>query len=230
MAGSAPTVLALLTARGGSKGLPGKNLKSVAGKPLIAWTIEAAKAADSVTRVVLSTDDEDIAVAARQLDCEVPFLRPAELASDTATSLDVVRHALEMLPAYDYVLLLQPTSPLRSSADIDAAVATLMASKARTCVSLCPVEESPYLMYSIDTQGGIRPLLGAAEKPSRRQDLASAYILNGAIYIAECGHIMQGGGLCEPGSAAYLMPRDRSIDIDTAEDLERFRRLVESGR
>lgn len=219
-----PQVLALITARGGSKGLLGKNLLPAGGKPLLVWTVEAAKASSVVDRVVISTDDEEIAAVAREAGCEVPFLRPAELATDTATSLDVVRHALEALPGFDYLILLQPTSPLRTGADIDAAFEAMVSMGATTCVSLCPVEESPYLMYEIGEQGAISPVVAAGHKPGRRQDLPPAYILNGAIYIADRDHIMHGGGLCEPGSAAYVMPRERSLDIDNAEDLALLRR------
>lgn len=114
-------VLALITARGGSKGLPRKNVLQVAGRPLIAWTIEAALKSNIVDRVVLSSDDNEIIETAKSWGCSVPFRRPAHLANDTASSMQVVLHALEQLPGFDYVILLQPTSPLRTASDIDAA-------------------------------------------------------------------------------------------------------------
>ena len=128
------SVLALIPARGGSKGVPGKNIRPAGGKPLIAWTIEAAKCSRYIDRLILSTDDPAIVAVAKQFGCDVPFMRPAELATDQADSMVVVRHALQAIgERYDYLVLLQPTSPLRIAADIDAAVERCLQSDAPTC-------------------------------------------------------------------------------------------------
>src|SRR5690242_3805240 len=139
------SILAIVPARGGSKGVPRKNIRALAGKPLIGYSILAAKASRYIDRCILSSDDEEIISVARAAGCEVPFVRPAELASDAADGLDVVRHALKALPGkYDYVVNLQPTSPLRSTGDIDGAIELCVGTGARTCASVVEAQESPY--------------------------------------------------------------------------------------
>ena len=221
-------VLALLTARGGSKGLPGKNILPAGGKPLLAWSIEAARGAASVDRVVLSSDDDRIIEVARACGCEVPFVRPAELATDGASSMDVVRHALELLPGYDVIVLLQPTSPLRTAADIDAACELLERSGAPACVAVCPVEESPYWMYTADAVGRLQPLLDTPHRTQQRQRQPEVVIPNGALYVASVPWLLDTGSFMTTETVAYRMPRDRSLDIDTAEDFEAFVRHVEA--
>ena len=211
-------VLALIPARGGSKGLPGKNIRPLAGKPLLAWTVEAALQAAAPDRVVLSSDDEAIMAAARDCGCEVPFRRPAALATDTASSLDVVLHALDELPGFDVLLLLQPTSPLRTAADIDAACALFERQGALSCVSVSPVAQSPYWMYTLDAQQGLSPLLPLPEGITRRQDLPPVVALNGAIYLADIPWLKRTRSFVGEGSVAYTMPRERSLDIDTEAD------------
>jgi CMP-N,N'-diacetyllegionaminic acid synthase len=220
-------VIALITARGGSKGLPRKNVLPAAGLPLIGWTIRAAQQAQVIDRLVLSSDDDEIMDAARQLGCDVPFRRPAALASDTATSMDVIIHALDQLPGYDYLVLLQPTSPLRTGADIDAAFALLQAHAAPCCVSVCAAEQSPYLMYRLGEDGRLGSLLPPLTGSLRRQDLPPVYLLNGAVYIARTDWLRQTRSFLGECTVAYRMPAGRSIDIDTADDFERFRRMVE---
>lgn len=219
--------LALITARGGSKGLPRKNVLPAGGKPLIAWTIEAAQQSRSVDKVVLSSDDDEIMEAAEKWGCDVPFRRPAFLASDTASSMDVVKHALNELPGYDYVILLQPTSPMRTAYDIDAAFSLLQSCRAPSCVSVCEAEQSPYWMYKIGSDNRLEELLTKSELVTRRQDLPPVYVLNGAIYIAKVDWLREKGSFLEDGCVAYLMPKDRSIDIDNAGDFEKFRIEVE---
>ncbi len=220
-------VLALITARGGSKGLPRKNLLFAGGKPLIAWTIEAALQSDVIDHVVLSSDDEEIMETANAWGCEVPFRRSIELASDTATSMDVVLNALEQLRGYEYVVLLQPTSPLRTSADIDAAFALLQSTGAPSCVSVCEVEQSPHWMFRLMKGGKLERLLPEDSGATRRQDLPPVYILNGAIYIARVDWLLKSKDFLGEGCIAYRMPKERSVDIDNAEDLEAFRRKIE---
>ena len=222
------SVLALITARGGSKGLPGKNVRPVQGRPLIDFTIAAARAAALVDRVVLSTDDDEIARLAEASGCDVPFRRPAELASDEARSMDVVMHALDQLPRYDIVVLLQPTSPAREAGDIDATVQRLMDTDAPACVSVCAVEESPYWMFSLGECARLKPLLGTPPA-MRRQDLPPVYALNGAVYAARTDALHRMGSFLGPETVAHVMPRERSIDIDTLEDFENFARQLARG-
>lgn len=223
------SVLALITARGGSKGLPGKNLRPVGGRPLLDFSIAAARAARCVDRVVLSTDDEAIAEAGRRAGCEVPFRRPAELASDSATSMDVVLHALDQLPEHDIVVLLQPTSPARSAADIDNALERLVQAGAPACVSVNVAEPSPYWMYRLDAQARLEPLLTAPLQVSRRQDLPAVYVLNGAVYAARTPWLRRSRRFVTRETVAHVMPPERSIDIDTLDDFETFERLVARG-
>lgn len=221
-------VLALITARGGSKGLPRKNVLTAAGKPLIAWTVDAALTASSVSHVVLSTDDDEIMNAAAAAGCKIPFRRPAELATDEASSMDVVLHALKELPGYDFVALLQPTSPLRTGTDIDAAFQLMNARNAPACVSVTEVDQSPYWMYELAEDDRLRSLLPPLQNVTRRQDLPSVYTLNGAIYIAKVEWLLKSRNFLGPETVAYKMPKSRSIDIDNALDFQQFCQLVET--
>jgi CMP-N,N'-diacetyllegionaminic acid synthase len=223
------SVLALITARGGSKGLPGKNIRPVDGRPLLDFTVAAARAATCVDRVVLSTDDDAIADVALAGGCEVPFRRPRELASDEARSIDVVLHALDKLPPHDLIVLLQPTSPMRSAADIDMACAQVARTRAPACVSVTTVEQSPYWMYRIADGQRLQPLLEPPADASRRQDLPPIYTLNGAVYVARTGWLRVTRSFLTPETVAHVMPPERSIDIDTPEDFERFARQMAKG-
>jgi N-acylneuraminate cytidylyltransferase len=220
------TVLGLIPARGGSKALPRKNILPVLGRPLLAWSIEAARRSRCLDRVVVSSEDSAVIDAARACGCEIPFRRPDELASDTAPAIDVVLHALDCLPGFDVVVLLQPTSPLRTAADIDAACATLLAQHAPACVSVSLVQESPYWMYSLDDNETLRPVMPGAAESVRRQDLPAVYVLNGAIYVADTAWLRRTRRFVTEDTVGYVMPAERSLDIDTAADLEAFRRTV----
>jgi N-acylneuraminate cytidylyltransferase len=215
------TVLAVIPARGGSKGVPRKNIRVVAGKPLIAWTIEEARRSSHIDRLIVSTDDSEIAAVAQQWRCEVPFMRPPELARDETPGIAPVIHAMEALPErYDLVVLLQPTSPLRSGADIDGCIATLVARQAKACVSVAEPGQSPYWMYKLDDKDRLQPLLEGAF--NRRQDLPKVYSLNGAVYVAEAEWLLQSNSFVGPGTIGYIMPIGRSLDIDTETDLAYF--------
>lgn len=218
-------ILGLITARGGSKGLPGKNIKSAFGKPLIAWTIEAAQKSKMIDRLVLSSDDDQIIKIAKKWGCEVPFIRPSKFASDTASSIEVAMHALEKIPGYDYLIILQPTSPLRNEIDIDSSIKLILENHAPTCVSLCESSESPYLMHTIKKNGSIQKILPDMDKAKRRQDLPQTYILNGAIFIANIKWFKEYKTFISEETIGYLMPLDRSIDIDDFEDFERFKAI-----
>lgn len=213
-------VLAVITARGGSKGLPRKNILSLAGRPLIGWTIAAARHAHCVGRVVVSTDDKEIEQVALAEGAEVPFVRPNDLATDQAKSIDVFRHAIEQCPGFEYAILLQPTSPLRTHADIDGAFAQMQASRAPACVSVCEVEESPWLMYRQEKDGCLQRLLPEPATGTRRQDFPPVCRLNGAIYLVRTEWFIATGGFLGPGTVGYFMPSERSIDIDTQADFD----------
>ncbi|MDB4173097.1 acylneuraminate cytidylyltransferase family protein, partial [bacterium] len=154
------SVLAVIPARGGSKGLPGKNILKLKDKPLLAWTIEAAKESKYLDHVIVSTDNDDISKAAKDYGCDVPFLRPHELATDEASIYDVLVHALDQLKdSYDVLVLLQPTSPLRTFKDIDACLQILSDSNAPSCVSVCEASKSPNWMYWLDKEDHLTPIL-----------------------------------------------------------------------
>lgn len=212
-------VLAVVTARGGSKGLPRKNVLDLGGKPLIAWTISAAREATCIGRVIVSTDDEEIAEEARIAGAEVPFMRPSELASDTATSADVMAHAISIVPGFETAVLLQPTSPFRTASDLDSAFAAWSESDATACVSICNASESPWLMYHRTADGQIKSLLPKPAMGLRRQDLSDAYVLNGAFYFVQCDRFLSDRVFMGPRTLGYPMPRERSLDIDTQDDL-----------
>lgn len=223
-------ILALIAARGGSKGLPRKNVLPIGGKPLIAWSIEAARGSALIDRVVLSSEDAEIIEVARKWGCEVPFVRPAELATDCADSLTVVRHALGALSErYDYLVLLQPTSPLRTSADIDACIQLCADRGATTCVTVCAVDKTPFWMFKQSSDNRLLPLFPQAEMPPSRQQAPPVFQLNGAVYVARVDHIMNGGAFVAVDTVAYEMPKARSTDIDTREDLESIRLKMELG-
>lgn len=227
---NANKLLAVITARGGSKGLPRKNVLLAGGKPLVAWTVNAAISAECVDRVVLSSDDHEIMAAASAAGCDVPFCRPVHLASDLATSIDVVLHALDQLPGYGYVVLLQPTSPLRTAADIDAAFELMLERGAPSCVSVCEADQSPYWMYRVADGNKLQRLLSEVDGITRRQDLPPIYALNGAIYIARIDWLRMNKSFVGVETVAYLMPKERSLDIDTAQDFEIFRSRIEGER
>ena len=215
------SVLALIPARGGSKGVPRKNVRDVAGKPLIAWTIEAALASRYIDRVILSSDDDEIIEVARRFGCEVPFRRPPQLASDEAGAMSVVMHALAALDQrHHYVVLLQPTSPLREAADIDGAIAACHESQAPSCVSLSPVEKNPGWMFTIDRDALLHPFLKTGEMPLRRQDAGPIFALNGAVYVAQQSLLERTKDFITTGTIGYVMPRERSLDIDDEFDLQ----------
>ncbi len=219
-----PVVLGLITARGGSRGIPGKNIRLVAGKPMIAWTIQAALECDSLNRVILSTDDAEIAEIGRKWRAEVPFMRPTELAQDNSPHIDVILHAVEWLMANenyhpDYVVLLQPTSPLRTAQDIDAAVALALQRDADSVVSISESPAHPFFIKRITGEG---KLADFADKPGGylpRQALPPAYVENGAIYVVRRDVLLREKTLYPDGTYPYIMATERSLDVDTPWDL-----------
>lgn len=214
----------IIPARGGSKGLPGKNLRLLGGRPLIAYTIADARESGVLDRVIVSTDSEEIARTAREWGAEVPFLRPAELARDDTPTIPVLRHVLEELEARegyrpDLAVVLQPTSPLRGPEAVREAVAKMADPRVDSVVSVCPAEHSPYLMRRLE---GERLVPAWHPDPLRqglrRQELSPLYRLNGAVYIFRRERLM-GADPYGDEVRALVMERWRSVDIDAEEDL-----------
>jgi CMP-N,N'-diacetyllegionaminic acid synthase len=219
-----PTVLAVVPARGGSRGIPRKNVRPLWGRPLIVYTLDAALASRAITRLIVSTDDDETARVVEAHGVPVPFRRPPELATDTARQIDVVRHALQVAEAgdrlvYDVVVLLQPTAPLRTAADIDGALRTLSETGADSVVSMSePLIDNPFYAHTIEGDRPV-PLIPNATAFTRRQEFPRAYIRNGAIYAARRS-VIAAGALAGSDLRVYIMPPERSINIDTPLDLE----------
>jgi CMP-N-acetylneuraminic acid synthetase len=212
-------ILGLVTARGGSKGIPGKNIAPAGGRPLIAWTIEAARNAPSIHRVVVTTDSETIAQVAREWHAEVPFLRPAELARDDSPHIDTVCHAIRWLDDSedyrpDYVLTLQPTSPLRTSHDIEAAVGIATNQNADAVVGVCPTKHHPFLTRRITESGTLSDFVTCDLAYPRRQALLPAYALNGAIILTRRDVLLVQRTFFPARTFPYVMPPERSLDVD----------------
>ena len=224
------TALAVIPARGGSKGIPRKNLRTVGGRPLIAWAIEAARNS-AVDRTILSTDDEEIARVAREWGGEVPCLRPPLLAGDAVSVVPAVRHAMETAGArYDYVVVLQPTSPLRRAADIDDGLRRIVAAGAATCVSVVEVRESPVWMFWLGAAGRLTPVLDTTLRPERRQEAPVAVVPDGTFYIAAWEWLLARDTLVDEHSIGCVIPRERSIDVDWESDLAVAEALLQFNR
>ena len=221
------SVLAVIPARGGSKGLPGKNLRPLHGKPLIAWTIEAAKHTACIERLILSSDDPETIGVCRGLGCEVPFQRPDELATDEALLSDTLTHALTAFNhGCEYLAVLQPTSPLRRSEDIDGCFNLWIETAAMTCLSVTSAPKPPYWMFSVDGEHRMTPVMGWEMVNTPRHDLPPIYVLNGAVYIVKIDWYLQHKTLLDASTRAYLMPPERSVDIDTLADFQQAEQLM----
>ena len=219
------TVIGLVTARGGSQGVPRKNVRIVAGKPLIEWTIEAALKSACLNRVIVSTDCPEIAAVSAAAGADVPFLRPAHLAEDGTTHIEVVRHVIEWLAEHegstpDYIMTLQPTSPFRTERDIDQAVALALADNAFAVVSVREAVDHPFLSMRMGDDGSLERCVTPDWADLRRQNLPGVYVLNGAIYLNRVDHLLVHGQLSPDGAFGYVMPLDRSLDIDDEQDMD----------
>ena len=217
-------IIALIPARAGSKGVKNKNIKNLLGKPLIYWTIDAAKKSKYIGRTIVSTDSEKIAEIARKFGAEVPFIRPKELSTDTAKSIDVILHAINFIQKNenldDFIFIyLQPTSPLRTSKDIDAALEMFIKEKSLFLVSVCEAEHNPLWSLTVKDKK-IDIFLGEKYLNENRQSLQSFYRLNGAIYIGYSNGIKEKKTFITKDTLVYIMPQERSIDIDTELDFK----------
>lgn len=222
-------ILAVITARGGSTTLPRKNILPFCDKPLIAYSIEAALAARNagapIDRLLVTTDDAEIAEISRQCGAEIPFMRPAELARSDTPSLPVVQHAVTFAEQdqglrYDWVLLLQPTSPLRTAEDIAAALDLIKQPDTTAVVSVTSANASHPKKLRLIDGGMLRPFQEDGFQPARRQDFVDVYKTNGAIYLVRRDVLMQDGSFYGSCPRPLVMPPERSIDIDTQLDFE----------
>ncbi|TBL73011.1 cytidylyltransferase domain-containing protein [Paenibacillus thalictri] len=231
---SGKRVLAIISARGGSKGVPRKNIRDICGKPLIAWSIHAAEQSKYIDRLILTSDDDEIISVARKWGCEVPFVRPSELAQDHTPGIDPVLHAVQQVPGYDLIVQLQPTSPMRLSEDIDGCLEKLIEQEADACVTVTEPEKSPYWMYSLGLDDQLVPVIKMSEFATRRQDLPKVYVLNGAVYVARTDWLLRQKTFLTEETIGYCMPSERSVDIDNEFDffiVEQilYRNLKKSG-
>ena len=233
-------VLGVITARAGSKGLPGKNVKLLAGKPLLAYTIHAARASNALDSVILSTEDEQIADLGRQLGCDVPFIRPRDLAQDDTPHLPVIQHAVQWMKdranySPDAVMILQPTSPLRQPEDIRAAVELLNRSRADSVVSASevPAHAHPMRVLRIDDTGAAVLFVSGdrvRHRINRRQDLPEAWVMNGAIYVCRTRVLFASEpSLYGDRVMVYRMPAERGLSIDDARDFAEAERALQAA-
>lgn len=229
-------VLFVVTARGGSKGVPRKNIKLLGGLPLVAYKIIAARKCHCDSRIIVSTDDEEIAKVSREYGAEVPFLRPAELATDSASSADVVIHTMNWVSEnskekYDYVCLMEPSSPFASYRDFDEAIKLIIETGADTLLGMKESEVSTVFIHSLDEKGGLSEFYYAIKDlPSiRRQDQKKEYTMNGCMYIAKWDYFMEYKLFHSENSIPYIMSEENSIEIDTMLNYELACRIVEKG-
>lgn len=213
-------ILAIIPARGGSKGIPHKNITRLVGRPLISYTIEAGLNSKYIDYVMVSTDDDDIANVSRKFGAEVPFMRPAEFATDVAKTVDVVIHVVDEMDKvgekFDVIILLQPTGPLRTAKDIDEAVEKYFQCGKRSLLSVCEVEDHPILIRSIEGDT-LKPLLNVSST-CRRQDMPKYYKVNGCIYINDVSELNKDTSFND-NEIPFVMERNHSVDIDELSDL-----------
>ena len=225
-------VLGIVTARGGSKGVPRKNVKLLAGKPLLQYTADAARAAKTLVKTILTTDDKEIAEVGKQCGLEVPFLRPPELARDDTPTLPVLQHAVRFLEErgerYDAICLLQPTNPMRKASDIDACVALLEKTGVDSVVTMLPVpaEYNPHWVYFKSDDGTFRLSTGEKTPIPRRQLLPPAFHREGSVYVMRRDVLMEKNSLFGESTAGHPMDPTQCVNIDTMEDWADAERLI----
>lgn len=212
------TFLAIIPARGGSKRLPHKNVLDLGGKPLIAWSVEAGLQSKYIDKVIVTSDDEDILSISKKFGAQT-IKRPDEFAGDTATTFDAIKHTIDNIEKYDYVVLLQPTSPLRDSQHIDEAIEFLHLKNADAIVSVCEMEHSPLWSNTLDDSFSMEGFLKDEVLNKRSQDLEKYYRLNGSIYICKTDKLLEEKSLMlKKNIFAYVMDKESSVDIDEEED------------
>lgn len=217
-------IIGVIPARGGSKSIPRKNIKMLQGKPLLAYTIEEAKKSKYLTHLIVSTEDEEIKNISLQYGAEVPFLRPQELATDTALAIPTVQHAVTSTEKikkikYDYVIMLQPTAPLRKTEDIDKALTMLIEADADGIISVVDVNNwHPMKMKKFDKNGYLIDYQAPPVENPPRQILPKIYMVNGAIYATKRDILMEKNSFKGDKCLGYIMARERSVNIDTETD------------
>ena len=220
------TFLAIIPARGGSKRLPRKNILDLCGKPLISWSIEAALKSKYISKVVVSSDDEEILNISSNFGADI-IKRPYELANDTATTFDAIKHTINNLEKYDYIVLLQPTSPLRNEKHIDEAIELLEEKQADAIVSVCEMDHSPLWSNTLPKDGNMNNFLRDEVLNKRSQDLEKYYRVNGAVYICKTDKLLENKSFfLKDNIFAYIMDRKSSIDIDEEIDFEIAKVLI----
>ena len=229
-------ILGLIPARGGSKGVPRKNIRPLGGKPVLQYTAEAALGSAGLYRVVLSTDDEEIAEVGRACGLDVPFMRPADLAADASPTLPVMKHAVEYVEAsgdrVDAICLLQPTNPMRSTGVIDACLGLYEKVRADCVITVLPVPDkcNPHWVYFRDDDGALRLSTGEATPIPRRQDLPPAFHREGSVYITRRDVLMKQSSLFGELVVGYEIDPHETVNIDSLEDFERAERMMAARR
>ncbi|MDO9541794.1 MAG: acylneuraminate cytidylyltransferase family protein [Kiritimatiellia bacterium] len=229
-------ILAVIPARGGSKGLPGKNIRPLAGLPLIAHSIKLAKLCPQITRLIVSTDDKNIAAVAKQFGAEVPFMRPADLAQDDTPMWPVLRHALEVIEReekskYDFLILLDPTSPGRLPEDIAGALKILQAKpEAAGIIGVSQPEFNPIWHCVVKENGWMADLIDIAEKYNRRQDVPVVYRINASLYIWQADFVRrEAAGWRHAPHLIYEIPEARAIHIDELIEFKKAELMIQHG-
>ena len=220
------TSIALIPARGGSKGIPRKNIKLFCGKPLIYWSIKVALECELIDRVIVSTEDLEIAKIAKELCAEVPFMRPTELAKDDSLTIDFIYHALSNLENVEDVLLLQPTSPLRRKDDIYSIFNLRKRLDSDSAISISPSEKNLALYQELDSKNRIKPIIKNQEILPR-QFYKKKYIINGSMYLSSKDSILKNKSLVTSNTVGYIMPENLGIDIDNQLDWDIAQYLME---
>lgn len=229
-------ILFLITARGGSKGVPRKNIREIAGLPLIAYKIIAAQKCGYDGRIIVSTDDKEIAEVAKKYGAEIPFIRPDYLATDTAGSMDVVEHALKWVDdndekLYEYICLLEPSSPFASHKDIHNALKLIIDSNSDTLLGMKEVEVSRRFIWTMDENGGLSNFYNAiiGDNKVRRQDQKPEYTMNGCMYIVRTDYFRKHKIFHSLNSVPYIMPAEKSVEIDDMNQFNYAKYCAENG-
>lgn len=230
-------VIAIVPARGGSKGLPGKNIKPFCGKPLIGWSIEAGRASRYIDEIMVTTDSEEVARVAREFGARVPFMRPAALAADTSTSIDVVKHALdfytdELGQRFDLIVLLEPTSPLRTAEDVDGALRMLLdRPDAKAVVGVAKTEsQNPAFLVKRDDSDFLVGYEDPGMKPLRRQEIKDVFYLEGSVYVSWIDALRAENSFYHRRTLGYEFPKWKALEIDDVYDFVMAEAIMEKIR
>ena len=226
-------ILGLILARSGSKGIKRKNITKLCGKPLIAWTINSALKSKRLTDVILSTDSTTIAKIGKKFGADVPFIRPLKFSKDKTPSVDAIEHAIKWLQKkeknYEFVVLLEPTSPLRDHNDIDLAINKIIKLKAQSLVSVSKAEAlHPAYLYKKTKAEKIKPFKAYKKKYIRRQDIEPVYFMEGTIYISKVSTLLKKKTFCHKNTLMYEVPKWKSLEIDDSLDLILARAIIQN--